>query len=382
MGRTDENELRALFEEIDVPPGLDRWRERIADVHAEAVPGDEEAAGATIVALPTGRDLRPTRHRRRSVAVAAAAAVVVGLAGGVVVATQLFDEAPPADPTMIIDGPDRTDGSLPSPSSRTTGPTGSTSTTPSSPGLDPANPNGGGDPPPPTAGDRAGHEVSGGTEPSWPAMAGDPTGTNTGVPLGATLGDHYGDLRVTIAGQTVSDLRVTGSVIVDAPNVTLKRVLVVAPQGAVAVRQNANGLTIVDSELSGSTSLTQAAADLTVHRSRLEAGVSITSGARLFDCHLYLADVLVSSNSSGILLRHNTFNQVTMNDLDGPIRGVDIEDNLLTQVDAPTGDGSASIHVLSNRFHGSAPSTGWKPSAADYRWSDNTYVDSGAPAKP
>jgi hypothetical protein len=378
-----ENELKSLFEEIEAPAGLDRWRERIADVHAESVEiSTDEHNGATIVALPTGRDLRPTRHRRRSVAMAAAAAVVVGLAGGVVVATQLFTDAPPADPTMIIDGPDPTDGSLPSPPSKTTGPSGSMTSSPPTSVPNPHGvPDGGGGNQPPAGGGVANdNDVPAGVEPSWPPMVGDPTGANTGVPLGATLDDHYGDLRVTTPGQTVSDLRVTGTVIVDAPNVTLKRVLVVAPQGAAAVRQNANGLTVIDSELSGGTSLTQGTAGLTIRRSRLEAGVTITSGAQLFDCHLAVADVLVASNSSGILVRHNTFRRVTMDDLAGPVRNVTIENNLLNQVDAPTKAGSASIHVLSNRFRGNAPSTGWDSSAPDYRWSDNTYADSGAPA--
>jgi hypothetical protein len=212
-------------------------------------------------------------------------------------------------------------------------------------------------------------------------MAGDPTATNTGVPLGASLGDHYGDLRITTAGQVVSDLRVTGTVIVDAPNVTLKRVLVVAPYGATAVRQNAGGLTVADSELSGGSSLTQGANGLTVRRSRLQSGVTIAGGAQLYDCFLDTADVLVTSGSSSVLLRHNTMGQVTMNDLEAPIHGVTVDDNLLSQVDAPTQSGSAGIHVLNNRFRGNAPSTGWK-SGADYQWSNNTYVDSGAPANP
>jgi hypothetical protein len=81
-------------------------------------------------------------------------------------------------------------------------------------------------------------------------------------------------------------------------------------------------------------------------------------------------------------LRHNAFGSVTMNDLDGAIRAVTIENNLLAQVDAPTEAGSVSIHVLNNRFTGSAPSTGWNAAAPDYRWSGNTFVDSGAPANP
>src|SRR5262249_2465210 len=126
MERIDENELSALFAEIETPPGLDRWRERIADVDAEScdiADDTPDSDGATIVALPTNRELRPKRRRKRSVAVAAAAAVVVGL-GGVVVMTQFFSDAPPADPTMIIDGPDRTDSSVLPPTSKTTNPSG------------------------------------------------------------------------------------------------------------------------------------------------------------------------------------------------------------------------------------------------------------------
>jgi hypothetical protein len=399
MGSIDENELRALFEEIDVPPGLDRWRDRIADVHAEAYvrePDDEpepaedgtdtehweveeKAGGAGIVVLPIVGELRPKRQRRRSVAAAAAAAAVVGLAGFVVTIT-LLSEAPPADPTMIIDGPDKTVSTPPSRDDPTDNVSRPPSSQPSSSGAGQPDPGA-------THHDQPGGDTGtvvdnsgGGPEPGWPSMVGDPTATNTGVPLGATLGDHYGDLRITVAGQVVSDLRVTGTVIVDAPNVTLKRVLVVAPYGAPAVRQNAGGLTVVDSELSGGTSLTQAANGLTIRRSRLQSGVTIAGGTQLHDCFLDTGDVLVTPGSSSVLLRHNTMDKVTMNDLEAPIRGVTIDNNLLTQVDAPTQSGSAGIHVLNNRFRGSAPSTGWDSGAPDYQWSNNTYADSGAPA--
>ncbi|TDV40143.1 hypothetical protein [Actinophytocola oryzae] len=393
MSRIDENELRTLFEEIEAPPGLDRWRERIADVDAEAVEQarhdleatedeEHESHDAVVVPLPADGGFRP-RHRRRSVAVAAAAAVVVGL-GGLVVTTQLFSDSPPADPPMIIDAPDRTDTTAPPPTPRTSGTSEGVSTPPSGPGSNqsqppPAGPGGvttGG------GGGPVGNDQPIGSEPAWPAMVGDPTAANTGVPLGASLGDRNGDLRITTPNQVVSDLRVNGSVIVDAPGVTLKRVLIVAPYGVPAVRQNATGLTIVDSELSGGTALTQGAAGLTVRRSRLEAGVTVTSGAQVVDCFLDGGNVIVPSGSTSVLLRHNTFGQVTMSDLDAPIRGVTIENNLLAQVDAPTGAGSASIYVTGNRFHGTAPSTGWNSSATDYRWSGNVFADSGAPAQP
>jgi hypothetical protein len=398
----DEHELRALFEGIEVPPGLDRWRERIADVHAEAcdahqddtdpedTAAEEEATDGTtvvaetngvVIALPTGRELRPRRQRTKSVAVAAAAAVVVGL-GGVVVTSQLLSDAPPADdPTMIIDGPDRTISSMPQPTSEEDAPPSGSATSP------PPQVGGTGQDDPPNAPDggivgdgetRA--EKPLGNEPSWPAMVGDPTADNTGVPLSASLDDHYGDLRITTAGQVVSDLRVTGTIIVDAPNVTLRRVLVVAQFGAAAVRQNSTNLTVENSELAGGSSVIQSSSGLVVRRSRIEAGVTLASGAELYDNYVNISPVLIPSGSRNILLRHNTMGTVTMNDLDAPISNVSIENNLLAKVDAPTEPGSASIHVLGNRFRDNPPSTGWNPSGTDYRWSGNTFADSGAPA--
>ncbi len=403
-GRADEQALRALFAEIEAPEGLERWRERIADVHDERDPAlvvpieddepevvltfpvtgtdkvEEQETAAAVVALPADQGLRPKRQRRRSVAVAAAAAVVVGL-GGVVVTNQLLTADPPADPTMIIDGPDKAVSSTSPPPTRPST-TGSATIPPTQGGAGgPVNNGNQGDKdnygtpgnPAPGAGED-------GPEPSWPPMTGDPSSANTGVPVGAVLGDHHGDLRITVPGQVVTDLRVTGTVIVDAPNVTLKRVIVVAPYGRVAVRQNAGNLTVEDSELSGGQSLTQTEGGLTIRRSRLEYGVTITTGAQVFDSYFNVSSILVPVGSNNILLRHNRFGSVTMNDLDGVIRAVTVENNLLAQVDAPTEDGSASIHVLNNRFTGSAPSTGWDPAAPDYRWSGNTFVDTGAPA--
>jgi hypothetical protein len=382
----DEEELRALFEEIAPPPGLDRWRERVADTES-----DTETEGATIVDLPTGHGPRPRRRPTRSVAVAAAAAVVVGL-GGVVVTSELLSDAPPADdPTMIIDGPDRTVSSLPpTVTSDDKPPSGTVSVPPggssgqeqqSTPGTDAGSPQSGGGGPTGPGGPSA-VKVPNTITPVWPPMEGDPTAGNTGVPLGATLSSHNGDLRITTAGAVLRDVRVTGSVIVDAPNVTLLRVLVVAPSGAAAVRQNADNLTVENSQLSGATSLIQSATGLVVRRSRLENGATITSGAELYDNYFAQADVLIPAGSTTVLLRHNVMGKVSMIDLNGPIRGVTVENSLLTRVDLPTQSGSASVYILANRFRSSAPSTGWHPSATDFRWSNNTFADSGAPANP
>jgi hypothetical protein len=365
--RIDENELRALFEAVEPPAGLDRWRDRPS--------GD---TGATVLALPTDRVLPLPTSRRRSVAVAAAAAVVIGL-GGVVVTSQLMSDSPPADPTMTIDGPDKTVSSAPSSS---TTPLNSLTAPPVTGGTGTNGPRVTGGADGGASQNTGAPPGSGGPEPEWPAMQGDPSADNTGVPVGASLADFQGDLRVTTPGQVITDLRVTGSVIVDAPDVTLRRIIVVASAGASAVRQNAGNLTVENSELTGGQSLAQGAAGLVVRRSRLESGATILSGAQVYDSYLNTGDVLVPSGQNGILLRHNVMGRATMNDLDGPIQSVTLKGNVLRQVDAPTEPGSASIHVLNNRFSGSAPSTGWNPSAPDYLWSGNTFLDSGAPANP
>lgn len=276
---TGERELRDAFAEIQAPPGVDRWRDRLVSV------GHHEDHHHDVVVPP-----RP--HRRRSLAVAAAVIAVVGL-GGAVVTSGLLAGAPLDNPTMA-------------------------------------------------------------------------------------LADHAGDLRITTPGQVITGLRVTGTVIVDAPGVTLRRVVVVAPSGP-AVRQLAADLTIVDSELTGGTSVTQLAPGLVLRHSRAEHGVDLTSGAELTGNHLEGSTVSIRAGATGVTLRHNVMGVVTMSDVDGPIRDVTIQDSVLARVDAPSGPGSGGIRVLDNRFSGGSPSTGWR---AAYRWSGNTYLDGGAPAGP
>lgn len=374
---TGENELRALFEEIEAPPGLDRWRERLAE------PTEPEHPQDAVVLTPTPeRWLRREKRSRSLAAVAAVAAVVVGL-GGAVVASRFLSEQPPADP-VIIDGPDRTASSPPKTSDAVVPPTGSVTAPPdSATGA----PNGTG----PNDGaneqdgqnDGGGGPDGGGTEqePSWGPMQGDPSADNTGVPASATLSNHPGDLVVSTPGAIVKDVRVTGAIVVTAPNVTLRRVQVVANNGA-AVQQNATGLSIEDSELYGGRSVVQNASGLTITRSRLESGVTISGRATLVDNFLNQAAVLITSGAGDVTLRHNTTGTVTMDDYSAPITRVTLENNLLVAVDAPTAAGSASIHVLNNRFRETATSTGWNPQAPDFQWSGNTFASSGAVANP
>ena len=51
-----------------------------------------------------------------------------------------------------------------------------------------------------------------------------PSATTTGILDGPPLATHEGDLHITTAGAVISDLLVRGTVFVDAPDVTLRRV--------------------------------------------------------------------------------------------------------------------------------------------------------------
>lgn len=94
----DEQRLRALFQEIEAPPTLDRWRTTVEP------PADE----------PWEPEPPPVRPRPRTMAAVAASLVVaVGLAG-TALSGRLLPEDPPVTPPMIIQGPDPlTDGPAP-----------------------------------------------------------------------------------------------------------------------------------------------------------------------------------------------------------------------------------------------------------------------------
>ena len=371
----DENTLRALFDEIEPPPGLaDRWR-----------------AGSG----------RP-RVRRLSAGVRMrAAAVVAGVVtvGAMVFAVAAADRHPPTGPDITITDPPATSSAPP-----TTGqsPSGSVVPPREGPGVGPP-PAGAGPPPakrtppkpvkPPVA------PARGPLPPGeWPSAG------NVGVPVGTNPSSHPGDLHVTEPGAIISDLRIDGSVFVEAPDVTLRRVQVAPPRGAVAgVRQRATAprLRIEDSDISGSGgayAVLQEVAGLTISRSDLHgastAAVAVTSDATIVDSYLHTSTPgtgfhSVSSNGGGrLILRHSTLYDVALFDDAGPVVDVTIENNQLTLVGAPPGSGSHDIRVRDNRFttqnkdHKQAGSTGWNAQAPGNIWSGNVWADTGEPVSP
>jgi hypothetical protein len=207
----------------------------------------------------------------------------------------------------------------------------------------------------------------------------------------------------------VSDLLVTGTVTVAAPNVIIRRTRIVA-SGQFAVRQlpGATNLAMEDSEVSGKNGasvqygIMQGAAGLDVRRCHVhgvQQGVEAGSEARITDS---LIDRLVQSSSTtgvatrggtGLTVRHS----VVLNSTAGgtaiavyadnaPQRTVIIDSSLLGggRYTLHVGAGITDITVSGNRFTRSnnAGPVRWDAAPPGNRWSGNAWHDNGTRLDP
>ena len=353
-GRFGEDHLREVFGRVPTPPAVDGWHERVA----------------------------PGRTHPRLALVAAAAVLVV--LGGAVTATATLSHSPPRPAAS----PETT---TPKPSAATTGqPSQTTAAAPS-----------GSRSPDPSATGRG---------------AGPPSGATTGVPAGVKLSTHTGDLHVTAAGTTVSGLLITGTLFVEAPNVTVRNTrMVPATDAYFAVRQlaGATNLQIEDSELAGDGrhrveyGLRQEAAGLTLLRVDIhhaDTGLVVGRDARVTDSFVH---DLTGANPKGIFstggtpnltIQHNTVVNPTgagsclvLYTDDGPQTNVLITGNLFTggspTVVVDSGGGSHDVRVTGNRFGPSTRTSGspvraWNGSAPGSQWTANVWDDTGKPVTP
>ncbi|HEX6684104.1 MAG TPA: hypothetical protein VF062_14970 [Candidatus Limnocylindrales bacterium] len=328
----DPDRMRALFEEVPAPDGIDRWR----------------------VATPArGGGPRP---RTAVLTAAGATLLVTSLTVGLISfgGTQKEVTVPPAiiEPSQVSPSP-LAQSPVPSP-------------TPS---------------------------------PATPPSTGSPTHSAPSP----TRSVHSGDLRITTAGALISDLHVTGTIVVEAPNVTLRRVRVARERdGYWAVRQlsSARNLTIETSEIGGDGrhsvqhGIAQEADGLTVRDTvvrAVEMGITVLTRATVERTRI--VDLLPSDSGFGLVCHGG--GQITARDntiivppqanaaialfADRPISGVRISGNLL-------GGGRSTLHaggpqeveVTGNRFRRQSEPVRWDTSAPKV-WSGNTWEDNGAP---
>jgi hypothetical protein len=367
----DEDEIRALFQEVKAPPGVGRWR------HATLAKEPEP-----VYIPPSHRDRRPPVRRRTGLAVAASAFAVAAVVGAVPVVVNLL--ASPARPAATGTARPSTShspatpspaGSV-SPNAATTGPTRTPGGTGSAPAAQPT---------------------------TWPDAK------TAGVPAGKTLRTHAGDLVITTAGTVIDGLLVTGSIIVQAPDVTIRNTRVSPPHSAYwLIRQTpgATNLDIENSELVGN---------------GVHIGVNMeTSGLRVQACDIHDVDtaVAVAGDSATVRLNylhavktgvgaagHHATLLVHQNTIVATIPGeaaisfadnnsltnVLIDENMLTggnyTVYAGGGSGQQQISLRDNRFTRAAspkggrygPLAAWDATLPGNEWSDNVWDDTGAP---
>ena len=357
----DPDRIRAVFETIEAPAGMDAWR--IAPV-----------AATTGTAAEPPQPLGPRRTSRRAVPVLVAI-LTAAVTGGVTLGAVALDR--PGPPVVAV-----------SPSAA---PTGAPLMTPSAtPDTSPRR-----------------------NEPSRPTQ---PTSSGVGVPPGTRLTTHVGDLRITIAGTVVDGVHVVGSVFVEAPNVTLRRVRVSAAGQYWAIRQAAGGanLTIEDSDVAGDPARTvqygiaQGAERLTVRRTAVrgvENGVVVNARATVTDS--WIVELTPGASTVGIFcfgdgsqlsLQGNTVlaparanAAIAIYADTGPVSGVSVRDNVLGggRYALHIGTGVRDVSVLANRFSrevaprgGTNGAARWDSRPASGVWSGNVWADTGLPVDP
>jgi hypothetical protein len=362
MSTYDENALQALFDEVEPPASLE------------------------------GSWLRPKVIRpARASGAMRAAAVVVGVltVGGVVFGAAASDRLPgnEDDPNLTI-----TEGPTAPPTSTTTT---AESARPSSNGGAPSAADSAMPPVRGTAGRTQNPPNQTQPPPIAPArgpLTEWPDAANAGVPPGTALTAHAGDLHLKTVGTIIYNLRVDGTVFVEAPDVTLRRVQVVPRAGASAgVRQLAPRLRIEDSEITGTQpGVLQEAPGLTVQRSDISrTGTSVVLGSDTTVVDSYLRTVSTPGKSSRITLRHNAIQVIDLGETQGPVTDVTIDNNRMggggnVTFWAPGGPGSERIRVINNRFISSPspPSAGWNEQASGNVWTGNVWDGTNNPVNP
>jgi hypothetical protein len=367
----DDDEIRALFREVNPPPGVGRWR------HATLA---QEPAPVYLPPSHRARPVRPPVRRRTGLAVVASAFAVATLIGAVPVVVNAMTS--PVKPVA----------------SGSAGPSTSQSPAPPSPAA--------GRPNAPTT-DRKRTPGTGSAPAAQPARW--PDAKTTGVPAGRTLRTHAGDLVVTTAGTVIDGLLVTGSIIVQAPNVTIRNTRVSPPHSSYWVIRQAPGATNLDIE------------NTELVGNGVHIGVNMeTRGLRVQACDIHDVDTAISVAGDSANVRDNYLHAVQtgvgasghhatlliqQNTIVATIPGeaaigfadnnsltnVVIDGNLLTGGNyifyAGEGSGQQQISVRHNRFTRDAspkggqygPLAAWDATLPGDEWLDNVWDDTGAP---
>jgi Ca2+-binding RTX toxin-like protein len=139
------------------------------------------------------------------------------------------------------------------------------------------------------------------------AASGYPDASNTGVLAGTALTAYNGTLRVTKDNAVIENMVITGNVIIDAENVTMKNCIVLSTDDFNAVTVLGNGFTLMDSEIDGKGRTAQGInGNGTFLRNNIhgaENGINVTADSLIQDNYIHgLANRNGSPHYDGIQL--------------------------------------------------------------------------------
>lgn len=235
-----------------------------------------------------------------------------------------------------------------------------------------------------------------------PSALGYPDETNTGVPNGTVLVDS-GSLVISENGAVIENLRITGNILVNADNVTIRNCHIICAD-FYPLENNGVNLLVEDCEIEGTNSLVTSSIgfnDYTIRRSNLHGAADATksnSNVLIEDCFIHdLAigvdthnDGTQSTGGSNVTLRHNTYrlgNQpgvsacIQLGNEGGPNSDWLVEDNLLDgggwTINASSDpDANENMRFFRNRFTRRAGfGAGYVPGSI---WAGNYYDDNAA----
>jgi hypothetical protein len=249
------------------------------------------------------------------------------------------------------------------------------------------------------------------TTTTTPNPTGFPDASNTGVPAGTTLATLNGDQTINTSGAVIDGKLINGCVVVNAPNVTIKRSKVVC-HGASAIDGESTGLVVSDTEIdcgnaAGHTAITwRNYTALRINAYGCENTAWAESNVTIQDSYLHdnvhydpaldphTDGVQLPTGASNITVRHSTIYGGYVNQSDfgnsaittaGGMSNILFTNNLLAGGGYTLrcqGAGGSSFSITGNRFTTKLVSTvgGFGPSdgfcrGASTTWSDNTYLD-------
>lgn len=239
-----------------------------------------------------------------------------------------------------------------------------------------------------------------------PSVCGYPDETNTGVPPGTTL-TNSGDITVTQNGAIVEAKNITGSITVNANNVTIRKSRITSGDYyPIRYDDEYTGLVVEDTEIIGTTSSVTAGIsfeDYTARRVHVRGaadGLKANSNVMIEDSYIHDLRVTNDSHNDGIqstgganvTIRHNTCKLSTTNGANTCLQmgnewainsGWLITNNLLDGGGWIINAGNKDINMTytNNRF---TRNSGYGPgvvSGSGVLWSGNYYDNNNGPVE-